>query len=99
MNDRVSISSIMKFIELAREKPSLLTIGNFSLLQPVMAIKGGCSCKTKPGQDIGAYRPQFEAAMAMLTDNDKLVMKAALDTKQVCYYQKNAQGQLKQICF
>ncbi len=99
MTDRVSIASVLKFVELAKEKPALLTIGNFNLLQPATKIKEGCACSSTPGQDIGAYRPQFESAMAMLSDNDKIVMKVALNTKTICYYQKNAGGQLKQICF
>jgi hypothetical protein len=100
MNERIAISSIAQFVEFAKANPSLLNVGNFNLLKPTLSMKSsGCACKGKPGADIGAYRPQFEAAMAMLSDTDKTVMKTILNTKQICYYIKNPQGQLKQTCF
>lgn len=100
MKERIAISSIAQFIEHARSNPSLLNIGNFNLLRPTLNMKTkGCACKGKPGADIAAYRPQFEAAMAMLSDNEKSIMKTVLNTKQICYYVKNTQGQLKQTCF
>ncbi|WP_395000468.1 hypothetical protein [Acinetobacter sp.] len=99
MTERIAISSILQFVEYAKANPSLLNIGNFNLLKPTLTMQKGCACKSKPGSDIGAYRPQFEAAMAMLTDNEKSIMKTVLNTKQICYYVKNTQGQLKQTCF
>ena len=107
MIEKVVISSVAKFISLAREAPALLSIGNLSLLKSVTlptpdrpSIGKGCNCSKKPnGLDISVLRPQFEAAMLTLTDSDKAAMKRVLSAETICYYAKNNVGQLKLTCF
>lgn len=101
MIERLTLSSIAGFVDLARKHPSLLNVGTFNLLKPAVDMKqqGGCACNRKPGAEITAYRPQFEASLAMLKDSDKERLKTILNAKIICYYQKNEKGQLKQICF
>ena len=101
MIERLTISSINQFVDLARKNPDLLSIGNFNLLKPAVDMKpaSSCNCNKKAGADATIYRPQMEAALAMLNDTGKSQMKSVLKAKQICYYTKNAQGQVKQTCF
>jgi len=107
MTEKIVISSVAKFISLAREAPGLLNIGSLSLLKSATlptpskpTIGKGCNCGKKAnGFDVSILRPQFEAAMLTLSDSDKSNMKKLLSAETICYYVKNNIGQLKQTCF
>lgn len=96
----VIISSVNQYADLARKYPALLNIGSFSLLRSVIQTPtSGCNKCGRTGSDIANYRPQFEAAFALLSEAEQTAMKDILSVHQICYYSKTASGQLKKNCF
>ena len=65
------------------------------------AAKAGCNCsaRAKKANDLAVYRPMFEAAMAMLSPDEKESFKSILNVKKVCYFIKDNKGQIKKHCF
>ena len=101
MLGRITISSVNSFANLAKQNPSILNVGAFNLLRDVILKpkKGGCGKCGNTAVDLSVYRPQFEAALIMLTEAEKQTIKTILSTQQICYYTKTNNGQLKQTCF
>lgn len=105
MSERVNISSINQLVELGRKYSAIFTVGSLSLLRDPISkflqqnTGKSCNCKKNTGIDLNKYRPQFEAAMAMLSASDQQKLKSILNTEKICYYRKNDKGQLNQICF
>lgn len=103
MTERIVFSSINGFIEQAKRHPGLLRIGAFTVFKDIVTKLGSeksCRCN-KSGTDLTAYRPQFEAAMAMLMANDidKAAVKSLLSVKNICFLARNSKGQINQTCF
>lgn len=98
--NRVVITSISQFADLSKRHPGILNINTFAGLKDIITTvlaKPGCKCNI--GKDLIVYRPQFEAAMAMLSPQDQTRMKALLNAETLCYYHKEANGKLSQVCF
>lgn len=93
----ITLSSINTFADLARKHPLILNVGAFHLLKSALAKVKGCNCSGKA--DLASYRPQFEAALSMLSPADQSKLKSILSADQICYYVKNEKGQLKKHCF
>ena len=95
----ITLASINNFAELAKKHPLLLNVGAFHLLKDILqkAPSKGCNCSAK--SNLAQYRPQFEAALSMLSPGDQSRLKGILSADQICYYVKNTQGQLKKHCF
>lgn len=105
MQDLLYITNINQFVSYARLKPQILSVGSLRTLKdivskPAVAKAAGCSkCGGKGGEDLSVYRPQFDSAMAMLSPTEQQQLKSIIGCKQLCYYRKNPQGQLKKECF
>jgi len=100
MTPRVAITNIGQFADLARENNALLNIPAFSpLREAVLRPTPTTGCKCKRNAHLANYRVQFEAAMALLTESDKELMKKLLNTEKICYYYRNSTGKLTQVCF
>lgn len=98
--ERVVISNISQFAGLAQKHPGILNIPSFNAIKSVFSQPTptkGCKCKAKV--NLSQYRPQFEAAMSVLSDNEKASLKRLLNTPNVCYYKKESNGQIKLNCF
>lgn len=101
MKDRVTLASIVQLAGFASQNPVILNIAAFSSLNRVLASQGdnkGCKpCKARAV--LANYRPQFEAAMSVLTELEKTQLKKLLDAKEVCYNYKAPNGSIKTKCF
>lgn len=98
--NKLVISSIVQFSDIAKKNPGILNINSFSLIKDAIAkatSKPGCKCNVK--KDLTAYRPQFETAMMVLSPAEQTRMKTLLNVDEICYYQKESDGRLKQLCF
>lgn len=100
MKDRVNISSIVQLSGYAQQNPTILNIAAFSSLNKVLTYRADAGCKPCKARAVLAnYRPQFEAAMSVLTDLEQTQLKSLLDTKQICYNYKAPNGAIKVRCF
>lgn len=94
---KLVISSLSQLGDLAKNKPNILNIPSFSVLKQILSEKKTCNCKK--GKNLAIYRPQFEAAMAMLSPSDQNKLKIELGVDQLCYFYKDNMGQIKETCF
>jgi len=99
--DKITLSNLNQFIALAKKQPALMNIGGMVTFRAYMTVtnSSGCAKCNKNASKLAALRPQFEAALATLTPDERNRMKSLLDASQVCYYSKQPNGVLKQICF
>ncbi len=100
-SEKVTISNVTQFVGLAKNTPGLLNLGGLFVFRPWLTVTGtdGCQkCSQKKAQ-LAALRPEFEAALLSLTASEQARMKTLLDTSNVCYWYKKANGQLAQQCF
>lgn len=95
---KIVISNLAQFHGIAVKHPEILNIGAFSLFRDIFSkLTGKCNCNKN--KELIAYRPQFETAFVVLTQADKDRMKSLLNATDLCYYIKEANGQLKLNCF
>ena len=97
--ERLVISNIIQFMNLAAKTPSILNIGGFTALRKHVATAADCSKCARAKMKVNDLRPQWEASFTVLSDNEKRQLKNMLDTKQICYYVKTPNGQLTLNCF
>lgn len=100
-SERVTIANINQFIALAKKEPSLLNVGGLSIFRSYVTVANseGCSKCSKRSSKITEMRPQFEAALSVLSATEQQRMKALLATNSICYYRKEPNGQLSLNCF
>ena len=98
MTERLVISNLNQFMQLAAKNPAILNIGGFAFLRPRLTASGCGKCGNAQNL-LNTQRPQWEAAFSVLSPSEQNQMKNLLDAAQVCYHVKQANGQLKLNCF
>ncbi len=98
MTERLVISNLNQFMQLAAKNPGILNIGGFAFLRPRLTASGCGKCSNAQGI-LNTQRPQWEAAFSVLSTTEQNQLKNMLDAAQVCYYVKQPNGQLKLNCF
>lgn len=100
MSDKLVLASIGQFAQIANKFPAILSIPAFSTIKPIIEqskSQKGCSCNGNKA--LIDSRPQFEAAMSVLTDAEKERFKAITNVKQICFFRKNPNGSINSTCF
>jgi hypothetical protein len=98
MTERLVISNLNQFMQLAAKNPAILNIGGFAFLRPRLTVNGCGKCG-RAQAILNEQRPQWEATFSVLSATEQNQLKNLLDAKQVCYYIKQPNGQLKLNCF
>lgn len=100
MIPRIIIGNINQFSGFVAKNPAILSIPAFlSLRSAFEAAKSATGCKCNKSKALTQYRPQFDAALSVLTPSEQTRLKTLLDAEQVCYYKKNPSGTLTLTCF
>lgn len=97
---KVIITSITQFVDISKKTPGILNLNAFNSIKDIIVKalnKPGCKCNV--GRDLVSYRPQFETAMSIMSTAEQTQMKALLNAESICYYQREPNGKLRQICF
>ena len=98
MTEQLVVTNVNQFLTLARKKPGILNIGGFAFLRKFLD-EPSCGKCNKKGNVLNELRPQWEASFAVLSASEKNQIKSILDTKKMCYYFRQPNGQLKSSCF
>lgn len=85
-------------MKLIAANPAILNIGGFAFLRPRLTVNGCGKCKRAQAM-LNDQRPQWEAAISVLSDTEKTQLKGLLDSKQICFHTKESNGQFKLNCF
>lgn len=99
---RIVISTARQFVDLAKNKPELLSIPAFQPLSRVIKEQstkktGGCNCGSG-SRVTPVISSMFESGMAILTTADKTKLLQILGVSKFCYYTRSADGVLNQVC-
>jgi len=96
MISKLVLANVHQFVNLAKQKPQLLNIGQLGSLRPAVEHKG-CNCKS----DINwsDYREKFEICLQLLTTEDMDKLKMVLQAKEICYNYKKPGGGIGTLCF
>lgn len=94
------LSSAKQVADMLIKHPSLTTIPPFQALKEgakaVVAAKG---CKCNQNAASAKYKTASERAFTSLTSEHRKQIKNAVGVDQICYYVKNARGNLELKCF
>lgn len=99
MTEKLVISNINQFMGFANKNQGLLNVGGFAFLRGYLNTGATCGKCSKASSKLSELRPQWEASFAVLSPSEKTLLKNLLDTKQLCYYARQPNGQLKINCF
>ena len=100
MTSKLIIGNINQFAGFVEKNPAIMSIPAFiSLRSAFAAAKSGTDCKCNKSKTLTQHRPQFEAALSVLTSSEQARLKTLLDAEQLCYYKKNPNGSLQLTCF
>jgi hypothetical protein len=91
------LSSVESVAQVVSNNPALKKVPFFSNLKPYLdALNSpGCCAKNNLMQQ---YRKSFENAIIGLDENSARQIKQTMGVEQICWYVKNAKGQLEKRC-
>lgn len=101
MTERLVVSNVNQYMAHAVKNPSILNVGGFGFLRSSLTTfqKPGCGKCSGKSPNLSELRPQWEAAFNVLSEQERTQLKALLNTKQLCYYVRKPNGELKSTCF
>ena len=100
-SEKITISNVNQFMGYAKKVPAVLNVGGLFAFRSYLTVvtNSGCAKCNQNATRLAALRPQFEATMSVLNEQEKNRLKTLLDTKKICFWTKAANGQLLETCF